>query len=183
MIPFRSAKLIANLSLHREFPWVKAVLASSHEEPFLRNAKPPAETLPPQGSVPPFGGSRAGEAPRTIAGDHNRGRSSVCDYNHAPLSSVIPSEALRLARSITMRKRGTCFRLSSVLARTWNLTKNEKVGEPPSARPLLLCQKPYCCAEAARSFFITLTSTRPPLAGFVIVPWAPGAGALPIPTT
>lgn len=60
--------------------------------------------------------------------------------------------------------------------------RNEK-GEPTVGSPFSSKSEAYCCAEAARSFFITLTSTRPPLVGFAIVPLAPGTGSLPMLST
>ena len=37
-----------------------------------------------------------------------------------------------------------------------------------------------CCTEPTTSFFIRLTSTRPPLVCFAMVPSAPAAGAFPM---
>jgi hypothetical protein len=54
-----------------------------------------------------------------------------------------------------------------------------KKGESPSARPFLL-KDFQCCAEPTRSCFIRLTSTRPPLVCFAMVPSALAAGELPM---
>jgi hypothetical protein len=53
------------------------------------------------------------------------------------------------------------------------IKKGESRSDPPLSKDF------QCCAEPTRSCFITLTSTRPPLVCFAMVPSALPAGELP----
>jgi hypothetical protein len=63
---------------------------------------------------------------------------------------------------------------------TTNAFQKLKKGEAPIDSPSVPIQKRQCCTDPTRSFLSRLTSTRPPVVFFVMVPSPPDAGAFPM---